>query len=167
MTPALHFRAIALGTGLALLAGCATAPTVSVRRDADLRQGVEAGAADGASSDGARTQPLLADDERPQPQIRRGSGTVINQRAASAAAPSLGGTTGQASFNFEGESVHAVAKAILGDMLGQNYVIAPEVQGTVTLATPQPVSPAQALSLLEMVLGWNCLLYTSPSPRDS
>ncbi|TDK33983.1 type II secretion system secretin GspD [Luteimonas terrae] len=155
MTPALHLRAIAIGTGLALLAGCATAPTASMRRDADLRQGVAAGDTDGASTTGARTQPLLADEERPQPQIRRGSGTVLNQRAASAAAPSLGGTTGQASFNFEGESVHAVAKAILGDMLGQNYVIAPEVQGTVTLATPQPVSPAQALSLLEMVLGWN------------
>jgi len=155
MTPALHLRAIAIGTGLALLAGCATAPTASMRRDADLRQGVAAGDTDGASATDARTQPLLADEERPQPQIRRGSGTVLNQRAASAAAPSLGGTTGQASFNFEGESVHAVAKAILGDMLGQNYVIAPEVQGTVTLATPQPVSPAQALSLLEMVLGWN------------
>ena len=156
MTPALHLRAIAVGAGIALLAGCASAPTASMRRDADLRQGVEAGADAGtASTTGARTQPLLADDERPQPQIRRGSGTVINQRAASAAAPTLGGTTGQASFNFEGESVHAVAKAILGDMLGQNYVIAPEVQGTATLATPQPVSPAQALSLLEMVLGWN------------
>jgi general secretion pathway protein D len=29
------------------------------------------------------------------------------------------------------------------------------VQGTVTLATPHPVSPAEARSLLEMVLGWN------------
>lgn len=29
------------------------------------------------------------------------------------------------------------------------------MQGTVTLATPNPVSPAQALNLLEMVLGWN------------
>ncbi|WP_032968574.1 secretin N-terminal domain-containing protein, partial [Stenotrophomonas maltophilia] len=66
-----------------------------------------------------------------------------------------GASTGEATFNFEGESVHAVVKAILGDMLGQNYVIAPGVQGTVTLATPKPVSPAQALNLLEMVLGWN------------
>jgi general secretion pathway protein D len=48
-----------------------------------------------------------------------------------------------------------VVKAILGDMLGQNYVIAPEVQGTVTLGTPKPVSPAEAMNLLEMVLGWN------------
>ncbi|MBU2048690.1 MAG: type II secretion system secretin GspD, partial [Gammaproteobacteria bacterium] len=34
-------------------------------------------------------------------------------------------------------------------------VIAPGVQATVTLATPKPVSSAQALNLLEMVLGWN------------
>src|SRR5688572_29656436 len=40
-------------------------------------------------------------------------------------------------------------------MLGQNYVIAPGVQGTVTLGTPKPVSPSEALNLLEMVLGWN------------
>ncbi|WP_057655386.1 type II secretion system secretin GspD, partial [Xanthomonas axonopodis] len=75
---------------------------------------------------------------------------------ASAPAPTLGmASSGSATFNFEGESVQAVVKAILGDMLGQNYVIAPGVQGTVTLATPNPVSPAQALNLLEMVLGWN------------
>ncbi len=51
--------------------------------------------------------------------------------------------------------MQAVVKAILGDMLGQNYFIASGVQGTVTLSTPKPVSSAQALSLLEMVLGWN------------
>ncbi|MBB3345488.1 type II secretion system secretin GspD [Luteimonas sp. RC10] len=154
MTPALPSRTLAIGICIALLAGCATAPPPTVRRDADLRQGVEADAT--GVADGPRVQSLVDDDDRPRPQIRRGSGTVINRGAAAAPPPTLGsGTTGQASFNFEGESVHAVAKAILGDMLGQNYVIAPEVQGTVTLATPKPVSAAQALSLLEMVLGWN------------
>ena len=86
--------------------------------------------------------------------IRRGSGQLINQRVAAMAAPNLG-SAGDATFNFEGESVQAVVKVILGDLLQQNYVIAPNVQGTVTLATPRPVSPAQAVSLLEMVLGWN------------
>ena len=86
--------------------------------------------------------------------IRPGSGQLINQRVAAMAAPNLG-SAGDATFNFEGESVQAVVKVILGDLLQQNYVIAPNVQGTVTLATPRPVSPAQAVSLLEMVLGWN------------
>ncbi len=86
--------------------------------------------------------------------IRPGNGQLINKRVAAMAAPNLG-SAGDATFNFEGESVQAVVKVILGDLLQQNYVIAPNVQGTVTLATPRPVSPAQAVSLLEMVLGWN------------
>ncbi len=86
--------------------------------------------------------------------IKSGNGQLINQRAAALPAPNLS-SAGDATFNFEGESVQAVVKVILGDLLQQNYVIAPNVQGTVTLATPRPVSPAQAVSLLEMVLGWN------------
>ena len=140
-----------------LLAACASLPTPDVRRNA---------AADSAAAGGAQTSPLQSTEEPesgPQAQIRRGSGQVINRSAAAAPMPSLAGArSGAATFNFEGESVHAVVKAILGDMLGQNYVIAPGVQGTVTLGTPKPVSPAEALNLLEMVLGWNNarLVYT-------
>jgi len=79
---------------------------------------------------------------RPPAQVRFGSGQVINQRAAAAPAPGASGA-GEATFNFEGESLHAVVKAILGDLLQQNYVIAPNVQGTVTLSTPRAVSPAE------------------------
>ena len=77
--------------------------------------------------------------------IKSGNGQLINQRAAGMAAPNLG-SAGDATFNFEGESVQTVVKVILGDLLQQNYVIAPGVQGTVTLATPRPVSPSQAIS---------------------
>ncbi|MDI9238781.1 type II secretion system secretin GspD [Lysobacter sp. LF1] len=144
-------QAIATATIASLLASCATAPVPNLRR-------ADPGAQDRAAAPGdASAQPLpessTGGDARPQ--IRRGTGQVINRSAASAPPPGLGATTGSATFNFEGESLHAVVKAILGDMLGQNYVIAPGVQGTVTLATPKPVSPAEALNLLEMVLGWN------------
>ena len=135
-----------------VLAGCASVPTPTVQRSGQLPP-------TSATSAGAQVTPLpkKAEPEAagPQAQIRRGTGQVINRAAASAPPPNLSGTSGAATFNFEGESVQAVVKAILGDMLGQNYVIAPGVQGTVTLATPNPVSPAKALSLLEMVLGWN------------
>ena len=146
------------------LAGCATVPAPTVSREGDLRAAPPAGAGEAAP---ARTETVVIDGQPrtlvvgdpavagPEPQIRRGTGIVIDRAAASAPPPGLGATTGAVTFNFEGESLHAVAKAILGDMLGQNYVIAPGVQGTVTLATPDPVSPAEALSLLEMVLGWN------------
>lgn len=138
---------------VALLVGCTTVPAPEVRRDAvlDSHQVV---AGDGSHA-GVDAEPL-GTSSAPQAVIRRGTGTMINRSAAAAPQPSLGNaSTGNATFNFEGESVHAVVKAILGDFLGQNYVIAPGVQGTVTLATPKPVSSAQALNLLEMVLGWN------------
>src|SRR4249919_829833 len=158
---------IATAVALALTA-CTATPVANIRRDADPRTlHIQAGGAPAASTTTPATtpatgdtvvsgaQPLPADQATPRPQIRRGSGQVINREAAAAAPPALPATGGGATFNFEGESLQAVVKAILGDMLGQNYVIAPGVQGTVTLATPKPVSAASAMSLLEMVLGWN------------
>lgn len=158
-------RSIAAAVALALTA-CAAVPVPQVRRDADPRAlTAQAGTSSATTSAAATTatgetvvsgqQPLPEEEQGPRPRIRRGSGQVINREAASAPPPVLPATGGGATFNFEGESLHAVVKAILGDMLGQNYVIAPGVQGTVTLGTPKPVSPAEALNLLEMVLGWN------------
>jgi len=150
-------RLFSLFLAIGLVAGCATTPSPDVRRGAAIDPTVGAAGSTSATADvGAGTADPNGVPERVAPVIRRGSGTMINSGAAAAPAPSLANaSSGSATFNFEGESLHAVVKAILGDMLGQNYVIAPGVQGTVTLATPKPVSPAQALNLLEMVLGWN------------
>ena len=155
------FFATAIAT---MLAACATAPVPSIQRNADRSTDRPANSDSAMSTDQTvRSEPLYAAgsaaakraDGRPLPQIRRGNGRVINSAAASAPLPDIGATSGEARFNFEGESLHAVVKAILGDMLGQNYTIAPNVQGTVTYSTPKPVSSAQAVSVLEMILGWN------------
>jgi general secretion pathway protein D len=136
-----------------LLAACATTPTP------DIRRGSQRPAGETVAPGEAQTSPLATSEEPqsgPQAVIRRGSGQMINRGAASSPLPSLAAArSGTATFNFEGESLHAVVKAILGDMLGQNYVIAPGVQGTVTYTTSKPVSPAEALSVLEQVLSWN------------
>ena len=149
------FRAFVAATLVTLLAACSTMPSPNVRRDGAQTVAPDAGQAGTAAKGPVSAQPLPEDAGLPQAQIRRGTGRTINNAVAASPPPNLAGTSGEATFNFEGESLQAVVKAILGDMLGQNYVIAPGVQGTVTLATPKPVSPAQALSLLEMVLGWN------------
>ncbi|WP_132985983.1 type II secretion system secretin GspD [Luteimonas terricola] len=155
MIPTTTFRPALAALLATLLVACASTPVPEVRRDARMPtpviqvDGVPRAA---AAADGIVEEPL-ADGARAQ--LHRGDGRVINESLAASPPPNLAGTTGEATFNFEGESLHAVVKVILGDMLGQNYVIAPGVQGTVTLATPKTVSPAQALGLLEMVLGWN------------
>jgi general secretion pathway protein D len=147
------------GAVLLALTACSTAPVADIRRDADpraLKTQAGTSSAEEVVLPGRDGQEALPESERgPVPQIRRGTGQVINTQAASAPPPALPATGGGATFNFEGESLHAVVKVILGDMLHQNYVIAPGVQGTVTLGTPKPVSPAEAFNLLEMVLGWN------------
>jgi general secretion pathway protein D len=86
--------------------------------------------------------------------VRPGSGEFVNRRAASRA-PDPAGKPGEVTFNFEGESLHAVIKAILGEFLQENYVIAPGVQGNVTFSTARPMRADQALSILEMLLRWN------------
>ncbi|MGN7724204.1 type II secretion system secretin GspD [Luteimonas sp. 22616] len=149
-------KAFAAALAATLVAACSTMPAPQVSREGARTEVPNAGQA-GTAGSGPVTAQTLPDAEAglPQAQIRRGTGQTINSAVAASAPPNLVGTTGETTFNFEGESLQAVVKAILGDMLGQNYVIAPGVQGTVTLATPKSVSPAQALSLLEMVLGWN------------
>ncbi|WP_339828363.1 type II secretion system secretin GspD [uncultured Arenimonas sp.] len=142
---------------LVFLAGCATPASPVVRRGADPLAGVPVVSREATSPEAGAEPSATPEDAAPDPYAARltpGTGRVINERVASAPPPSLD-LPGEATFNFEGEPVHAVVKVILGDLLQQNYVIAPGVQGQVTLATPRPVNAAQALGLLEMVLGWN------------
>lgn len=153
MKPRLSPKAALAALLAVLLAGCASMPPPDIHRDGAYRQRQADAARAGGTADA--NGPSREDDEGPRARIRRGSGQLINQVAAAVPPRHVGGTTGQAEFNFEGESLHAVVKAILGDMLGQNYIIAPGVQGTVTYVTSKPVSPAEALSVLEMILAWN------------
>jgi general secretion pathway protein D len=146
--------ALIAATLATLLAACSSIPAPVVQRNAGPPvAGQQAGTA-GSSDSGVATRALEPDDAPARPVIRRGTGQVINRSAASAPMPAFAGSSGSATFNFEGESLHAVVQAILGDMLQQNFTIAPGVQGTVTLNV-QRVSPAQAFTLLEQVLGWN------------
>ncbi|WP_345294522.1 type II secretion system secretin GspD [Luteimonas vadosa] len=138
-----------------LLAACTTMPAPTVRREGTMPRIQRPAAEEARTVGGVVAEPLdSAGEGGPRAQVRRGTGVAINQGIASAPPPNFAGSSGAASFNFEGESLHAVVKAILGDMLGQNFTIAPNVSGTVTLNV-QRVSPAQAFTLLEQVLGWN------------
>lgn len=136
----------------AIFAATAASPTPVIKRNT---QRSTPSTPANAPVEAPAAKPDADEDARAKPVIHRGSGQVINRDVASSPLPELGATTGETTFNFEGESLHAVVKAILGDLLGQNYTIAPNVQGTVTYVTPKKISPAQALSVLEMILGWN------------
>jgi general secretion pathway protein D len=65
------------------------------------------------------------------------------------------GGPGTYSLNFDDADLGEVAKVILSDILEQNYVLSPKVTGKVTLNTTEPLSKAELLPTLEMVLGMN------------
>jgi general secretion pathway protein D len=62
---------------------------------------------------------------------------------------------GSYSLNFDDADLGEVAKVILSDILGQNYVLSPKVAGKVTLQTTQALTKDELLPTLEMLLQMN------------
>ncbi|MGJ4942105.1 type II secretion system secretin GspD [Bradyrhizobium sp. HKCCYLS1011] len=59
---------------------------------------------------------------------------------------------GDVELNFENADIQSVAKSVLGDSLGLNYVIDPRVQGMITLASAQAIPRKDVLPVFESVL---------------
>ncbi|WP_279389046.1 secretin N-terminal domain-containing protein, partial [Luteibacter rhizovicinus] len=95
------------------------------------------------------------------PEIVTGSGQFVRPQGLAKPKPVVAGE-GSVTFNFENQPVESVVKAILGDLLHENYSITPGVQGNVSFSTSQPVTSDQALPILETLLSWtgNALVRT-------
>jgi general secretion pathway protein D len=59
---------------------------------------------------------------------------------------------GNVELNFDGADIQSVAKSVLGDTLGANFVVDPRVQGNVTLASTGPISRNDVLPVFESAL---------------
>lgn len=105
-----------------------------------------------------RKDDVLLDGGEPGQAIKaeriEGTGRFIDEELASRPRQKEA-VDGDVSFNFENTPVPAVVQTILGELLQENYVIAPGVGGTVTFSTAKPVKADQAFSILEMLLAWN------------
>lgn len=66
-----------------------------------------------------------------------------------------GSGEGSYSLNFDDADLGEVAKVVLSDILGQNYVLSPKVTGKVTLQTTDPLSKDELIPTLEMLLRMN------------
>ncbi|MEY3879536.1 MAG: type secretion system protein GspD [Pseudomonadota bacterium] len=77
------------------------------------------------------------------------AGTAPQHRATT---PTGAGTY---SLNFDDADLGEVAKVILSDILGQNYVLSPKVLGKVTLQTTEALTKDELIPTLEMVLRMN------------
>ncbi|MGH8041689.1 MAG: type II secretion system secretin GspD [Rudaea sp.] len=99
--------------------------------------------------------------QKAEAKIEAGSGQFIDEAAARAPVHGQPAAEGQITFNFENQPIQAVVQAILGSLLQENYTIAPNVTGNVTFSTAKPITPAQAMPILEMLLSWtnNALIF--------
>ncbi|HZP65674.1 MAG TPA: type II secretion system secretin GspD [Rudaea sp.] len=143
-----------------LLAGCATAP---VPKSAAVTNELQPSAptpdvADRIEQHEDENPIKLKNDEkttRPKPQLEPGTGSFVNEQAARAPiGSSRAAAEGQITFNFENEPIQAAVQAILGSLLKENYTVAPNVTGNVTFSTSKPITPEQAMPILEMLLAW-------------
>lgn len=139
-----------LGLVALIVAGCAGQPVAPERAPPPAREQAEPRA-------GGKDDVLLEGGEPAQamkPERIEGSGRFIDEELAAKPRERVA-VDGDVSFNFENTPVPAVVQTILGELLQENYVIAPGVGGTVTFATAKPVKADQAFSILEMLLAWN------------
>ena len=98
-----------------------------------------------------KISPVSAQSVKEKPEVgfyRPGNDTLFTKPKTVATRVQQDGSI---RLNFHKASLPGVVKVILGDMLQAAYMIDPQVQGTVSMQTGQPI---------------HCLLYTSPSPRD-
>jgi general secretion pathway protein D len=76
----------------------------------------------------------------------------ISQSAAAARPPVTRLRSGDVSLNFPGADVQVVAKAVLGDLLGQQFTVPPELHTPVTVVTQRPIARADVFRLFEASL---------------
>lgn len=92
-------------------------------------------------------------EEKALPSITRGTGRFVKPQALKTPRPDAVGE-GALTFNFEDQPIEAVVRAILADVLDENYAITPGVQGSVSFSTAKPVAREEALPILETLLSW-------------
>ncbi|MDO9422771.1 MAG: type II secretion system secretin GspD [Methylobacter sp.] len=89
-----------------------------------------------------------------KPELFPGTNRFVPDTATQHRKTKRGGE-GTYSLNFDEADLGEVAKVILSDILGQNYVLSPKVAGKVTLQTTDPLSKDELIPTLEMLLRMN------------
>lgn len=140
--------------GALLLNGCATQAPPDPSDDSLIREALLGTGSDRPAlvASTPQTPPLAVTQPVTSTQIVKGSQQFINKRPPTLPPPVPASQEPGVTFNFSNISIQAVANTILGDVLKENYSIAPGVVGDVTFSTSRPVNKNQALGILETLL---------------
>lgn len=88
-----------------------------------------------------------------KPNVKMGTGVFVSQSAPVTEVDEF--PAGDVTLNFENSSLREFIGVIIGDILKENYLIDPKVDGVVTLHATRPVSREAVLPILESVLEQN------------
>jgi len=143
---------VALVSLCLMLTSCATLQEALNELPAGDSGNAAVSAADTPAEKAPAAVPLENDVAAPRiPKIDLGTGTFVNQRPISSA-PLTVTNGGDIVLSFAGASVRDVARVIMGEVLGLNYAVDPQVDGTVTLQTSRPLPRSAVLPAFENVL---------------
>jgi len=101
-----------------------------------------------------QNKPHPSEKVRPAAELYPGSERFVSGSTRQAGRGQARGE-GAYSLNFDEADLGEVAKVILSDILGENYVLSPKVAGKVTLQTTQALTKEELLPTLEMLLRMN------------
>jgi len=91
---------------------------------------------------------------RQQQILEMGTGQFVAS-PSSKKQPTTDSVEGDITLNFQGTDINEFIKVILGDILNENFMIDPQVSGTVTIETSRPISKKELFPLLEEILAIN------------
>ncbi len=108
------------------------------------------------AEDPSKNQGKVLPTEKPRAksELFPGTGQYVPNSPETHRKTKAGGE-GSYSLNFDEADLGEVAKVVLSDILGQNYVLSPKVTGKVTLQTTDPLSKDELIPTLEMLLRMN------------
>ncbi|MDQ7090138.1 MAG: type II secretion system secretin GspD [Methylococcales bacterium] len=92
--------------------------------------------------------------EIPPAEIYPGTGAFISDKALNKK-QQVTFKEGNYNLNFTNAEIDEVTKVILGEILKVNYVISPQVKGSISIKTTKPIRKSEVLSTLDMLLKMN------------
>ena len=150
---------IALVMALLLISCASNAPPASTDGSAGAATAQEAEAAGREDRDESSTtrrppgQPGATPEEQRGDTVRKGSGVFV-QGTGTGAGDGYAEGDG-VTLNFEQASLPEFLRVVFESILNENYLLAPGINGVVTLHTTRPVTPDTVLPIVEAVLEQN------------
>jgi general secretion pathway protein D len=122
---------------------------VDAIRGANLQARAPVATAGQSGMSGQSPQPMLFPGSDVAPTMPRDPGSGARWAASEQGAAVRNGGV---EINFDGADIRSVAKSLLGDILGLNFVVDQRIQGNVTLASAGPIARKDVLPVFESVL---------------